>query len=70
LGDSGYNSRENFEFLAASGIEAALKVQEDANPSSGGAREEVVRAYLKDPSGWKERVGYGRGMAESAASAF
>jgi hypothetical protein len=71
LGDSGYDSHENFEFLAASEIEAALKVREDANPDCGGAREEVVRAYLQDPPGWKERVGYGqRWMAESAASAF
>jgi hypothetical protein len=71
LGDSGYDSHENFEFLAASGIEAALKVREDANPNCGGAREEVVRAYLQDPPGWKKRVGYGRRwMAESAASAF
>jgi hypothetical protein len=56
LGDSGYDSHENFEFLAASGIEAALKVWEDSNPNCGGEREEVVRAYLKDLSGWKERV--------------
>ncbi|MGQ9477839.1 MAG: transposase [Candidatus Bipolaricaulia bacterium] len=70
LGDSGYDSHENFDFLASSGIEAALKVREDSNPNCGGEREEVVRAYLKDPPGWKERVGYGkRWMAESAASA-
>jgi hypothetical protein len=71
LGDGGYDTHDNFQFLAASGIEAALKVREDANPNCGGARGEVVRAYLKDPPGWKERVGYGRRwMAESAASAF
>jgi len=28
-----------------------------ANPDCEGAREEVVRAYLKDPPGWKERCG-------------
>jgi hypothetical protein len=56
LGDSGYDSHENFEFLAASGIEAALKVRDDSNPNFGGEREEVVRAYLQDPPGWKERV--------------
>jgi IS5 family transposase len=70
LGDSGYDSHENFEFLAAEGIEAGIKVREDSNPDCG-EREEVVRAYLQDPPGWKERVGYGRRwMAESAASAF
>jgi hypothetical protein len=53
------------------GIGAALKVREDSHPNCGGEREEVVRAYLKDPPGWKERVGYRRRwMAESAASAF
>jgi transposase len=71
LGDSGYDSHENFEFLAASGIEADLKVREDANPDCGGAREKVVRAYLKDPPRWKERVGYGRRwMAEAFFSGF
>jgi hypothetical protein len=71
LGDGGYDTRDNFQFLAAEGIEAGIKVREDANPNCGGAREEVVRAYLQDPPGWKERVGYGRRwMAESAASAF
>jgi hypothetical protein len=71
LGDSGYDSHENFEFLAASGIEAALKVREDSNPNCGGEREEVVRAYLQDLSGWKERVGYGqRWVAEALFSGF
>jgi hypothetical protein len=71
LGDSGYDSHENFEFLAASGIEAALKVREDSNPNCGGEREEVVRAYLQDPPGWKERVGYGqRWVAETFFSGF
>ncbi|MCR4405231.1 MAG: transposase, partial [Candidatus Acetothermia bacterium] len=71
LGDSGYDSHENFEFLAASGIEAALKVREDSHPNCGGKRGEVVRAYLKDPPGWKKRVGYGqRWMAETFFSGF
>jgi transposase len=71
LGDSGYDSHENFEFLAASGIEAALKVREDSNPNCGGEREEVVRAYLQDLPGWKERVGYGqRWVAETFFSEF
>lgn len=34
-------------------------------------RGEVVRAYFQDPSGWRERVGYGmRWVAESFFSAF
>ena len=71
LGDGGYDTHDNFKFLAASGIEAGIKVREDSDPNCGGAREEVVRAYLKDPPGWKERVGYGqRWMAETFFSGF
>ncbi|MGQ9734390.1 MAG: transposase [Candidatus Bipolaricaulia bacterium] len=70
LGDGSYNSHENFEFLASEGIEPGINVREDYDPNCGGQREEVVRAYLKDPPGWKERVSYGqRWMAESAVSA-
>ena len=70
LGDGGYDTHDNFKFLAASGIEAGIKVREDSNPNCGGARGEVVRAYLRDPPRWKEEVGYGRRwMAESAVSA-
>ena len=66
LGDGGYDSHENFRFLAACGIEAGIKVREDSNPSCGGVRGEVVRAYLRDPPGWKERLGYGqRWMVET-----
>ena len=49
LGDGGYDTHDNFEFLAACGIEAGIKVRGDSDPNRGGAREEVVRAYLKDP---------------------
>jgi hypothetical protein len=72
LGDSGYDSHENFEFLAASGIEAALKVREDANPDWWWGKEgRWCGAYLQDPPGWKERVGYGRRwMAETFFSGF
>ena len=46
-------------------------MREDSDPNRGGAREEVVRTYLKDPPGWKERVGYGqRWMAETFFSGF
>jgi len=71
LGDGGYDTHHNFNFLAAEGIEAGIKVREDSDPNCGGAREEVVRAYLKDPPGWKKRVGYGRRwMAETFFSGF
>ncbi len=71
LGDGGYDTHDNFEFLAACGIEAGIKVRGDSDPNCGGTREEAVRAYLKDPPDWKERVGYGqRWMAETFFSGF
>lgn len=71
LGDGGYDTHDNFKFLAACGIEAGIKVREDSDPNWGGAREEAVRAYLTAPPGWKERVGYGRRWtAETFFSGF
>lgn len=71
LGDGGYDRRYNFEFLASKGIEAGIKVRENSHPQSEGARGEVVRAYLADPEGWKQSVGYGRRwMAETFFSGF
>jgi transposase len=60
-----------FKFLASEGIDAGIKVREDSDPNCGGAREEVVRAYLRHPAGWKKQVGYGRRwMAETFFSGF
>ena len=71
LGDGGYDNHNNFNFLAEEGIEAGIKVRKDSNPNCGGAREEVVSAYLRDPSSWKEKVGYGkRWMVETFFSSF
>lgn len=50
--------------LVGEGIEPGIKVREDSSPECGGLerrfREEVVRAYLRDPPGWKKQVGYGQ----------
>ena len=71
LGEGGYDTHENFRFLAGEGIEPGIKVREDSNPNCGGVRGEVVRAYLRDPPGWKKQVGYGqRWMAETFFSGF
>lgn len=37
LGDGGYDTHDNFQFLAACGIEAGIEVREDSNPHCGGA---------------------------------
>jgi hypothetical protein len=71
LGDGSYDAKEVFEFLGGQGIAAGIKVRQDSNPACEGARGEVVRAYLSDPEGWKQAVGYGqRWMAESFFSGF
>ncbi|MCL0039112.1 IS5 family transposase [Dehalococcoidia bacterium] len=71
LGDGGYDTHDNFKFLAACGIEPGIKVREDSNPNCGGQREEVVQAYLRGPPEWKKQVGYGqRWMAETFFSGF
>lgn len=71
LGDGGYDTQANFAFLGACGIEAGIKVREDANPRSEGPRGKVVKAYLADAEGWKKAVGYGsRWMAETFFSGF
>jgi hypothetical protein len=71
LGDGAYDSKDNFEVLTSQGIEPGIKVRGDSHPNCGGTREEVVRAYLRDPAGWKKQVGYGqRWMVETFFSGF
>ena len=36
LGDGGYDTKANFEFLEACGIEAAIKVGDDSSPQGEG----------------------------------
>jgi hypothetical protein len=50
VGDGGYDTHDNFNFLASEGIDGGIKVREDSDPNCGGAREEV-RAYLRDQGG-------------------
>ena len=73
LADGAYDSRENFEFLAEKGIEAAIKVRKNSSRRARGcqARKQTVLEYLRDAESWKRRVGYGlRWMAETAFSTF
>jgi len=71
LGDGATTLMTTSSFLATCGIEAGIKVRGNSNPNCGGAREEAMRACLKNPLGWKERVGYGqRWMAETLFSGF
>ena len=60
LGDGGYDSHENFNFLAEEGIEAGIKVRSDSNFQCCGERGKVVRAYLSDAKRWKKELEYGK----------
>jgi len=71
LADGGYDSKENFNFLAEEGIDPAIKVRKNSSKKARGcwARKIVVTQYLRNPEGWKKKVGYGlRWMAETAFS--
>lgn len=71
LGDGAYDSRLNFSFLAAKGVEAGIRVRRNSSRRARGchARKMAVMEQLGDPEAWKQRVGYGgRWMAETAFS--
>jgi hypothetical protein len=71
LGDGAYDSRLNFSFLAAKGVEAGIRVRRNSSRRARGchARKMAVMEQLGDPEAWKRRVGYGgRWMAETAFS--
>jgi len=71
LGDGAYDSRHNFSFLAAKGVEAGIKVRRSSSARARGcpARKMAVMEQLGDPEAWRRRVGYGgRWMAETAFS--
>ncbi len=60
-----YDSRENFNFLEAKGIEPGIKIRHGASGKARGswARRRAAREFLKDEKKWKRRVGYGRRWA-------
>jgi len=73
IGDGGYDSKTNFQYLAMKGIEPVIKVRKNASNKAGGcmARKLVVQEYLQDPEAWKRNHGYGqRWMAETVFSTF
>ena len=71
LADSGYDTRENYQFLFSKGIYPGIKPRNNAKPKGEGIRAFVVQAYREDATLWKREVGYGkRAIAESFFSAF
>lgn len=73
LGDSAYDSKENFDFLEANGIEPGIKPRSSSSGKARGSwpRMYVTREFLEDEDAWKRKVGYGkRWMVESVFSSL
>ncbi len=73
IGDGAHDTKINFRYLDANGIEPVIKVRKDASSKAGRCvpRRLVAQEYLRDPEGWKRRHGYGqRWMVESAFSSL
>ena len=68
-GDGGYDSKENFNYLAENNIEPVIKIRGNSSTRSRGSplRAKIVREYRKlSYEGWKDRYRYGyRWSAES-----
>jgi hypothetical protein len=69
LADPAYDSRENFNFLEAKGIEPGIKIKRGASGKARGswARRRAAREFMKDEEKWKRKVGYGRRWAAEGA---
>ena len=68
-GDGGYDSKENFNYLAENGIEPAIKIRNNSSTKSRGSpsRAKRVREYRKlGYERWRDKYRYGyRWSAES-----
>lgn len=65
LADGAYDSKENYDYLEAVGIEAGIKPKRGSSGKARGswARMRVVREFLEDEEGWKRRVDFGKRWA-------
>jgi IS5 family transposase len=73
LADSAYDSRENFDFLEAKGIEPGIRVKRGASGKARGswARRRAAREFLKGEERWKRKIDYGkRWIVEGVFSSF
>lgn len=73
IGDGGYDSKANFNYLAMKGIEPVIKVRRSSSGKSDGCmpRKLVAQEYLHNPEAWKRNHGYGqRWMTETVFSTF
>jgi len=73
IGDGAYDTKNNFRYLDANGIEPIIKVRRDASSKAGGCvpRRLVAQEYLRNPEAWKRRHGYRqRWMVETVFSSL
>ena len=65
LGDGAYDSKENFDFLEANGIQAGIRPRGGSSGKARGSwpRMYTVREFLEDEGEWKRKVGYGKRWA-------
>ena len=61
LGDGAYDSRENFDFLEANGIEPGIRPRKGSSGKARGSwsRMYATREFIEDEDQWKMKVGYG-----------
>jgi len=73
IGDGAYDTKKNFRYLDAKGIEPAIKVRKNTSSRAGGCipRKLAAQEYLSDPEAWKRNHDYGqRWIVESAFSSL
>lgn len=65
LADSAHDSRENFNFLEAKGIEPGIRIKRGASEKARGswARRRAAREFMEDEKRWKRKIGFGRRWA-------
>ena len=70
LVDGAYDAKENFNFLARCGVDAAIRVRSSSVSKSRGSmpRKRVVAERLKNPGAWRMRHQYGSGGELKASS--
>jgi hypothetical protein len=71
IGDGAYDTKSNFRYLTAKGIEPVIRVRKNTSSRAGGCipRKLAAQEYLGDPESWKRRHHYGqRWMAETVFS--
>jgi hypothetical protein len=73
MGDGAYDTKRNFRYLDANGIEPVIKVRRNTSNRAGGCvlRKLAAQEYLRNPESWKCKHGYGqRWIVESAFSSL